>query len=65
MLAQERTGLPPDELQQLRADLWDHGSYQKERDHVGHKLTEFRSRMEKMRKPVIDREYGRKHDGKR
>ena len=44
----------------FRADIWDaYGPLAEGGDRVGEKLTEFRTRMEALCRPIIDREYGK------
>jgi hypothetical protein len=44
----------------FRADVWGaHGAFAEGGDLVGQKLTEFRTRMEALCRPIIDRQYGR------
>ena len=43
---------------QMRVDIYGHGSqFTKEGDRVGAKLDDFRSGMESLFRPIIDREY--------
>ena len=57
---------PPDEktdhyrelLAQCRRNIWNQGEHEKEKDLVGKSLGEFRSRMEGLCRPIIDRNYG-------
>jgi hypothetical protein len=44
--------------EQCRRDIWDHGDFEPEKDKVGKKLAEFRSKMEGMCRPVIDQRLG-------
>ena len=43
--------------EQCRRDIWDMGNYQPENDKVGAQLVEFRDKMERMFRPVIDRNF--------
>jgi hypothetical protein len=62
--AYNHEGVEPDHneafYEQCRRDIWEVGDFQREKDKVGQRLIEFRSRMEKLCRPIIDREYGRK-----
>jgi hypothetical protein len=42
---------------EMRWDLWDHGTFEAQRDRVGKLLQDFSSELEAVSKPVIDREY--------
>jgi hypothetical protein len=49
----------------FRADVWPaYGKLAKEGDQVGKKLADFKDRLEKLCRPVIDREYGTKSGGR-
>ena len=49
----------------FRADVWPaYGNLAKQGDQVGKKLSDFRERLEKLCRPVIDREYGRNLSGR-
>jgi hypothetical protein len=54
----------PDNLEtwnRFRADVWPtYGSRAKGGDRVGQKLSEFKTKMESLCRPIIDREYGKK-----
>jgi len=41
--------------EQCRRDIWDVGNFEPEKDKVGKQLIEFRERMERTFRPVIDR----------
>jgi hypothetical protein len=45
--------------EQCRRDIWDVGDFQREKDKVGQRLVEFRNRMEKLCRPIVDKEYRR------
>jgi hypothetical protein len=45
--------------EQCRRDIWDHGDVEPEKDKVGKKLKQFRSEIEGMCKPVIDRGFAK------
>jgi hypothetical protein len=46
-------------LNQARRDLWSTGNFEPEKDVVSRRLEDFRERMEKLCRPIIDREYVR------
>lgn len=46
--------------EQMRRDLWSTGTFQPEKDVVSRRLEKFRLEMEKLCKPVIDREFARR-----
>jgi hypothetical protein len=49
-----------DTWERFRADVWSaQGAFAKGGDQVGQKLTEFRTRMEALCRPIIDRNYGK------
>jgi hypothetical protein len=45
--------------EQCRRDIWDVGDFQREKDKGGQRLVEFRNRMEKLCRPIVDKEYRR------
>lgn len=44
--------------EQCRRDIWDHGTFEPEKDKVGKKLSEFRTEIEALCRPVVDNELG-------
>lgn len=42
---------------QMRRDIWDHASYEKEKDSVGKLLEEFERELEAKAKPIVDQKY--------
>ncbi len=43
--------------EQCRRDIWDMGNFEPEKDKVGRQLVEFRTKMEQMFGPIIDRNF--------
>jgi hypothetical protein len=52
-----REGFNPEQQEQMRRDIWDHGDL--ENDKVGVKLLRFRKSIEGLCGPIVDREYGK------
>jgi len=48
-----------DTVVEFQRDIWERGEFEKDKDKVGKKLIEFRERVEKLCRPVIDRQYGK------
>jgi hypothetical protein len=46
-----------DAVVEFQRDIWERGEFEKDKDKVGKKLIEFRERVEKLCRPVIDRQY--------
>jgi hypothetical protein len=45
--------------QQARRDVWSTGTFQPEKDIVSRRLEDFRGRMERICRPILDRQYAR------
>jgi len=46
--------------EQCRRDIWELGDYDKGKDKVKFKLTQFRVDVERLCRPIIDREFGKR-----
>ena len=46
--------------ERCRRDIWEHEDFDKGKDKVKFKLTQFRADVEKLCRPIIDREFDKK-----
>ena len=56
MLSRKGVRWSIEQAEQMEWDIWDHGDVEKERDRVGKKLEEFRSKIEALCRPIVDAE---------
>lgn len=47
----------PEFWKQLRRDIADHGGFEKGRDRVGQKLEQFRTKLEELCRPIVERQH--------
>lgn len=51
--------LPQTLMEQMRRDIWDHKEFEAEKDEVGKKLKDFRSKVESICRPIVTKIYGK------
>ncbi len=45
--------------EKMRRDIWDHQDSQSEKDTIGKRLNDFKEKMERLCRPILDKEYAR------